>query len=162
MMSIKLICVGKNREGSIQKLIDNYQKMIRSFAKVDQVFVPDISLTKTNNPQMVKDKESELILRSINKKPSNGKKNPYIIVLDRKGKMHDSLSFADLLNDRISTNELVFVIGGIFGVNDLLRDRADLLLSLSSLTFTHQMARIIILEQLYRALTILNNKRYHY
>ena len=160
-MAIKLICIGKNKDDSIRVLAENYLNKIKPYVNIKQIVLPDTSLTKTNTTDIVIRKESERLLNYLAKNKTKGK-NPFVIVLDKEGKMFDSLQLARILSDRLERYEIIIIIGGVYGISEEVKEKADLLLSISKLTFTHRMVRIIILEQIYRSLTIISNKKYHY
>ncbi len=157
-MAISVICIGKNKQDTIKDAIDDYLKRTRRFCDINLTVLPDIKLTKSITPQLVVEKESARIIDHL--QPKQSKIGRYTVLLDRKGRSIDSLAFSKLIDKKgMSLN---FIIGGVYGVNEQLQERVDLLLSMSQMTFTHQMSRVILLEQIYRSMTILNNKKYHY
>lgn len=157
-MPIKVICVGKNKQEIVKQTAADYLMRIRRFCDIDLVTIPDVQLTKSITPQLVIDKESAKLIGFIQNKA--GKNEGYTVLLDKNGKTYDSLGFSRLINRK--NLALNFIVGGVYGVNEALKKAVDLTISLSALTFTHQMSRIILLEQIYRSMTILNNKKYHY
>ena len=155
-MNIKIICLGKTKQDFISKGIAEYQKRIGRFGKLTWNFLPDVKLTGSNSVQIVKEKEAEFILKSINPRD-------FVIALDERGKQFSSPKFAKYLeNISISGKPITFIIGGVYGLSEQIRDRADLTLGFSEFTFTHQMIRMLLAEQIYRAFTIINGKKYHY
>ncbi len=150
-MNIRIISPGKTKQRFIQDGIDEYMKRLKPFAKIDWIATPDQALRKTNTIEIVKQTEAEHILKRI--EPG------FTIALDEHGKEMTSPELADLLSkhDRIQ-----FVIGGVYGMSDEVRKKSDLVLSFSRFTMTHQMIRLVLVEQIYRAFTILQNKKYHY
>ncbi len=155
-MNIKIICLGKTKQDFIKKGIDEYVKRISRFGKLTWKILPDVKLTNSNTVDLVKAQESEIIKKKLNPRD-------YIIALDEYGKQFGSVDFAKKLEAiSISGKSITFIIGGVYGLHPDVIKLADLRLSFSKLTFTHQMIRLLISEQIYRAFTILNNKTYHY
>jgi len=154
-VTFRIVCIGKTKQGFIEEGIEEYRKRIESYYPLKLETLPDVKLTDTINPELVKEKEGEL----LEKKMQSGGFN---IVLDERGKQFSSLAFSGLINDRLGKGEIIFIIGGVYGLSEKIRNKADLLLGLSDFTFTHQMIRMILLEQIYRAVTIIKKKKYHY
>lgn len=150
---IKIISVGKIKEQALRQLINNYLKMITRFHKVVELEVKDSD--NHLHSDIVKESEAERLLKQINDQD-------YVILLDLKGKYLDSLGFASTLKQLIDQSKtIVFVIGGSLGVADKVLKRSNLLIKLSDLTFTHNMAKLIVVEQIYRAFKINHNQTYH-
>lgn len=150
---IKLIVVGKIKESFINQGMDEYLKRLSAYDKIEITEVRDIN--HKDIEKNLKD-EGELILKQIDA-------NDYVITLEIKGKIIDSESFASLI-DKIRTYEnkkITFIIGGSNGLAKEVLTRSDFALSFSHFTFPHQLMRVILLEQLYRAFTILNHQEYH-
>ncbi len=156
-MKITLLAIGKTDDKCVEKLTDKYFKRIKFFNPVDQMLLPDIKNRKNLSFEEQKKKEGELLLSKIN--PSD-----YVILLDEKGKEFSSVEFASFLQKRMNTGikNLVFVIGGPYGFSQEIYQRAHQKISLSKMTFSHQLIRLIFAEQLYRAFSILNNQPYHH
>lgn len=156
-MKIKLLVVGKTKSKFLIDGENEYQKRLKHYCKFSELLIPDIKNAGKLSKRELKEKEGDLILKSI-------KKSDYIILLDDKGLTLTSVGFAEFLNKKMisSTNELVFVIGGAFGFSESVYKRSDAKLSLSKMTFSHQMVRMIFKEQLYRAFTILKGVKYHH
>lgn len=155
-MKIKIICVGKTKQNFIESGITEYQKRLHSFTNIEIVNLSDIKLSSSNNVEIVKKKEAAIISKYLDKQNFN-------IALDENGKSLSSLQFADLFQAQMNTGKnLCFFIGGVYGFEKELLKNYDLKLSFSSFTFTHQMIRLILFEQIYRAFTIINGKKYHY
>ncbi len=156
-MSITILAIGKNKDEYITLAENEYVKRLSRFCslKIETVSTPKYK--RNQSVEKIKECEGKAILTTL---PDQC----YVIALDEGGKQHTSKDFAQHLNRiLVSQNKpLYFLIGGPYGFSPEIKDRADELLSLSQLTFTHQMVRIILLEQLYRAFTILKNKKYHY
>ena len=153
-MEIKLVVVGKTKNKELISLIENYIKRINFFNKFQIIEVNSVK-TKKNNLDEIKKIECENILKKI-------KKNDLFFLLDEKGKNYNSREFADFLKVRFQESKtIVFVIGGAFGFSKDLYTKSKGLISLSKMTFSHQIIRLFFTEQLYRAFTILNNHPYH-
>lgn len=158
-MKIKILAIGKIKELYLKDAIDEYLKRLSRFAKIEIIEVSDQSITDNPSPKEIdiaKNIEAEKILSKI-------KANEYIILLDLGQKELESPAFATFLDKKLVENggNITFVIGGSYGLGEKLKKRGDTSLSLSKMTFTHQLTRIIFLEQLYRAFKILNNEVYH-
>ncbi|MDB4087443.1 23S rRNA (pseudouridine(1915)-N(3))-methyltransferase RlmH [Flavobacteriaceae bacterium] len=153
-MEIKLVVVGKTKNKELISLVGNYIKRINFFNKFQIIEVNTVK-TKKNNSDEIKKIECENILKKI-------KKNDLLFLLDEKGKNYNSREFADFLKVRFQESKtIVFVIGGAFGFSKDLYTKSKGLISLSKMTFSHQIIRLFFTEQLYRAFTILNNHPYH-
>lgn len=153
-MEIKLVVVGKTKNKELISLVGNYIKRINFFNKFQIIEVNSVK-TKKNNSDEIKKIECENILKKI-------KKNDLLFLLDEKGKNYNSREFADFLKVRFQESKtIVFVIGGAFGFSKDLYTKSKGLISLSKMTFSHQIIRLFFTEQLYRAFTILNNHPYH-
>ena len=156
-MNIKLIAVGKTDNPSLQQLISTYEKRLSYYISFELQLLPDIKNSKSLSEEQQKIKEGELILSNV--EPSH-----HLILLDERGKEYTSIAFADELQKKMNAGikQLTFVIGGPYGFSQAMYERANSKLSLSKLTFSHQMIRLFFLEQLYRAFTILRNEPYHH
>jgi len=153
-MEIKLVVVGKTKNKELINLIEDYIKRINFFNKFQIIEVNSVK-TRKNNSDEIKKIECENILKKI-------KKNDLLFLLDEKGKNYNSREFADFLKVRFQESKtIVFVIGGAFGFSKDLYIKSKGLISLSKMTFSHQIIRLFFTEQLYRAFTILNNHPYH-
>ena len=156
-MNIKLIAVGKTDNPALQQLISTYEKRLSYYINFELQLLPDIKNSKSLSEEQQKIKEGEFILSYV--EPSH-----HLILLDERGKEYTSIAFADELQKKMNTGikQLTFVIGGPYGFSQAVYQRANNKLSLSKLTFSHQMIRLFFLEQLYRAFTILRNEPYHH
>ncbi|KHE70558.1 MULTISPECIES: 23S rRNA (pseudouridine(1915)-N(3))-methyltransferase RlmH [Capnocytophaga] len=156
-MNIKLIAVGKTDNPALQQLISTYEKRLSYYINFDLQLLPDIKNNKSLSEEQQKVKEGELILSYV--EPSH-----HLILLDERGKEYTSIAFADELQKKMNTGikQLTFVIGGPYGFSQAVYQRSNSKLSLSKLTFSHQMIRLFFVEQLYRAFTILRNEPYHH
>ncbi|GAA0748521.1 23S rRNA (pseudouridine(1915)-N(3))-methyltransferase RlmH [Gaetbulibacter jejuensis] len=156
-MTIKLLAIGKTDSKALQSLIDEYTKRLGFYIKFELEIIPDIKNSKNLSETQQKQKEGELILNKLN--PTD-----VLILLDEKGKQLDSVAFANYLQKHMNSGikQLVFVIGGPYGFSEEVYSKAAGKLSLSKMTFSHQMVRLFIVEQLYRGFTILRNEPYHH
>ncbi len=161
MLHINLIVLGKLKEKFWQEAEAEYLKRLQTWAKISIHELREESFSEKNNPEQIKQKEAEKILAQLKK---FSLEQSYIIVLDEHGKQFSSLDFAkhtnQLSNEQINT--FTFIIGGPLGLDQSILKLAKLKLSLSTMTFTHQMARVFLWEQIYRAMTINNGRNYHY
>lgn len=156
-MNIKLLTIGKTDNKQLQLLIDDYTKRLGHYVKFNLEIIPDIKKVKNLSETQQKQKEGELILSKINT-------TDVLILLDENGKQLDSLGFSNYLQKHMNSGikQLVFVIGGPYGFSDSVYQKAQGKLSLSKMTFSHQMVRLFVIEQLYRGFTILKNEPYHH
>ena len=156
-MNIKLIAIGKTDNKNLQSLIDEYQKRLSFYIKFDLEIIPDIKNVKNLSESQQKEKEGELILAKIT--PTD-----QLILLDENGKTFSSVAFAEELQKKMNSGlkTVVFVIGGPYGFSEEVYKKAFGKISLSPMTFSHQMVRLFFIEQLYRGFTILKNEPYHH
>lgn len=156
-MNIELIVVGKTDMKEVEALVAMYTKRLNHYVKFAITTLADVRNTKNLSAAEQKRMEGEAILRLVTD-------SDHLMLLDEHGLELRSIEFADLLQKRMSagTKRLVFVIGGPYGFSDAVYQRANSKLSLSKMTFSHQIVRAIFAEQLYRAFTILNNEPYHH
>ena len=154
MIKIKIICVGKIKDNYLNQGISEYLKRLSGYCSLEIIELKDEKIG--NDEDKIKEIESNKIMEKISDRD-------YVILLDLKGKELTSEQLADKLDTLINTGvgNYCFIIGGSLGVNDTLRNKADFLLSFSKLTFTHQMIRLFLLEQIYRSFKIINNETYH-
>lgn len=156
-MNIKLIAIGKTDQKSLQALIEEYQKRLSFYIKFELEIIPDIKNVKNLSEQQQKEKEGELILAKL-------AATDQMILLDENGKSFTSVDFANELQKKMNAGikTLVFVIGGPYGFSEEVYKKAQGKISLSAMTFSHQMVRLFFIEQLYRGFTILRNEPYHH
>ena len=156
-MKIKLIVIGKTKSEFLLDGENEYQKRLKHYCKFSELIIPNIKKASKLSKEVLKEKEGNLILASI-------KNSDYVILLDDKGLALTSIEFSEFLNKKMvsSANELVFIIGGAFGFCESVYKSSNAKLSLSKMTFSHQMVRMIFKEQLYRAFTILKGGKYHH
>ncbi len=156
-MQITLMAIGKTDSKQLEQLIAVYQDRLKHYIRFDINIIPDLKNRKTLSEAQQKQKEGELLLNQI-------KSSDTLILLDEKGKTYSSLEFANFLQKKMNSGikNLVFLIGGPYGFSEPVYQRANGKISLSSMTFSHQMVRLFIVEQLYRGFTILRNEPYHH
>jgi 23S rRNA (pseudouridine1915-N3)-methyltransferase len=156
-MNIKLIAIGKTDNKSLISLVDDYTKRLGFYIKFDFEIIQDLKNVKHLSEAQQKEKEGELIL-------SKTQNSDVLILLDENGKQMDSVGFSSYLQKHMNSGikTLIFVIGGPYGFSDTLYARANGKISLSKMTFSHQMVRLFFIEQLYRGFTILRNEPYHH
>lgn len=149
---IKIICVGKIKEKFFRDAIEEYQKRLTKYTKINIIEVEDINI---NNEELIKQKEKELILKHIDKKD-------YVITLEIEGKQLSSTELSKKIEElETFSSNITFIIGGSYGLDDEIKNLSNFKLSFSKLTFPHQLFRVILLEQIYRAYKIKNNESYH-
>jgi 23S rRNA (pseudouridine1915-N3)-methyltransferase len=156
-MNIKLLAIGKTDQNHLQTLIDDYAKRLSHYIKFDLEVIPDIKNVKNLSEQQQKEKEGEQILSKIGS-------SDQLILLDENGKSLSSVEFSAELQKKMNSGikTLVFVIGGPYGFSEAVYSQAQGKISLSKMTFSHQMVRLFFVEQLYRGFTILRNEPYHH
>tara|TARA_R110002020_G_scaffold371371_1_gene582997 strand:- start:117 stop:641 length:525 start_codon:yes stop_codon:yes gene_type:complete len=156
-MQIKLIAIGKTDNKAIISLIEEYSKRLNFYIKFEFEVIPDLKNTKSLSEILQKEKEGELILKKIGASDD-------LILLDERGKSYSSMDFSEFLQKKMNSGlkQLIFVIGGPYGFSDEVYSRSNGKLSISKMTFSHQMIRPFFIEQLYRGFTILRNEPYHH
>jgi len=156
-MTIKLLAIGKTDSKALQQLISEYEKRLTHYIKFQLEIIPGIKNSKNLSEAQQKEKEGELILHKL----SN---TDLLVVLDENGKQFDSIAFANYLQRKMNagTKQLVLVIGGPYGFSPAVHHKSIGKISLSKMTFSHQMVRLFAVEQVYRAFTILKNEPYHH
>ena len=160
MLNIKILCVGKIREKSLKDLISEYEKRISKYAKLEIIELEDEKIPQNASSsieEQVKSIESNKILDKLSKY-----NNASVILLDLKGKQYTSEEFSEKIEQITQySSHITFLIGGTLGMSKTLLSRANELISFSKMTFPHQLIRIFLLEQIYRAFKIANNETYH-
>lgn len=156
-MKIILLAIGKTDAQYFTEAINEYSGRLGHYIPFEIQIIPDIKNAKNLTEAQQKEKEGELILKNL-------QAGDYVVLLDEKGKEYTSLQFAEYIEKKTHTvgKRLVFVIGGPYGFSQSVYGKANEKLTLSRMTFSHQMVRLIFLEQLYRSMTILNNEPYHH
>ncbi len=156
-MKIKLLAIGKTDQQELNVLIDSYQKRLKHYISFEIDIIADVKNAKSLTQSQLKEKEGLLMLSKI-------QSGDVLVLLDEKGDQFRSVEFSNYLQKKMNaaTKQLVFVIGGAFGFSDAVYEAASEKISLSKMTFSHQMIRLLLAEQLYRAFTILKNEPYHH
>lgn len=156
-MKIVLLVIGKTDATYFTEAINEYNKRLSHYIPFEIQVIPDIKNSKSLTIEQQKEKEGELLVKAI----QNG---DHIVLLDERGKEYTSVQFASYIEKKthVITKRLIFIIGGPYGFSKSIYDRANEKITLSQMTFSHQMVRLIFVEQLYRAMTILNNEPYHH
>ncbi|WP_106792121.1 23S rRNA (pseudouridine(1915)-N(3))-methyltransferase RlmH [Aquimarina sp. Aq78] len=156
-MNIKLLAVGKTDDKQLNDLINNYIKRLQFYIKFSFEIIPDIKNAKNLSESQQKEKEGKLILNHV-------ENSDVLVLLDENGKQYDSVLFSEVLQKHMNSGikQLIFAIGGPYGFSPEVYSRANSKLSLSKMTFSHQMIRLFFVEQLYRGFTILKNEPYHH
>lgn len=156
-MKILLLAIGKTDDKNLKQLIENYENRLKHYIKFKLDIIPDIKNVKNLSESQQKEKEGELILKKL--QPTDD-----LILLDENGKQFNSVEFSTYLQKKMNagTKQLVFVIGGPYGFSDTIYKKAKGKISLSKMTFSHQMIRLFMTEQIYRGFTILKNEPYHH
>ncbi len=156
-MTIELIVIGKTDSKEVAALVEMYLKRVNHYCRFAITTLPDVKNTKSLTIKQQRTLEGEALMRQF-------AEGDYVVLLDERGKEMRSVEFAYWLQKRMNSGvkRLVLVIGGPYGFSEAVYQRADALLSLSQMTFSHQIVRAIFAEQIYRAFTILNNEPYHH
>ena len=156
-MNIDLVVVGKTDSKEVAALVEMYAKRLSHYCRFAVITIADVKNTRNMSPARQKQLEGEAILRDV----TDG---DYLVLMDERGKQFSSMEYADWLQKRMlsGVKRLVLVIGGPYGFSEEVYKRADQKISLSKMTFSHQIVRAIFTEQLYRAFTILHNEPYHH
>ncbi|WP_117883348.1 23S rRNA (pseudouridine(1915)-N(3))-methyltransferase RlmH [Aureibaculum luteum] len=156
-MKIKLLAIGKTDDKNLIALITMYQKRLKHYINFDLEIIPDIKKVKNLTENQQKEKEGELILQQLS--PTD-----VLVLFDEKGQEFRSIQFSKFLQKKMNSGikQLVLVIGGPYGFSDAVYQKAQGKIALSKMTFSHQMIRLFVVEQLYRAFTILKNEPYHH
>lgn len=158
-MNINIICVGKIKEAFYRDAVAEYIKRLSRYVKTNIIEVADEKTPEKaseNEENQIKEKEAERILSKVSK-------DDYVILLDIGGKKTDSIGFSEFISELAlhGKSSISFIIGGSLGVSNNVRARADYRISFSDMTFPHQLMRVILVEQVYRAYRIMNNEPYH-
>lgn len=156
-MNIQLWSIGKNNDPYVKEGVEEFTRRISRYFKVEWKIIPGPKNAATLSEIDLKKKEGAIVMESLHK-------DDYLVALDERGKQMSSEGLADLIQKRAndSTKQVIFLIGGAFGIDETVLNRADYKWSLSQLVFPHQLVRLILAEQLYRACTILRNEKYHH
>lgn len=158
-MNISIFAVGKLKDNFFELTQNHYKKLLSHFCRLKIIEIKDEKVFKTTNINSVLEKEENRIMEIFDNKNTENE----TIILDEKGKTFSSKEFSKWLEKKKDEGKNIqFVIGGAHGLSDKIKEKADLKISLSSFTLPHQMARVVLLEQLYRGFTIMKGKKYHY
>lgn len=160
MLNVNIVCVGKLKEGYLKGAVDEYSKRLSKYCNLNFIEIADEKLpNKINNSIIdeIKDKEGNKILNAI-------KKDSYVIVLDLHGKQFTSEEFSEKIENITvrGFSSITFIIGGTLGIMDEILNKSNELICFSKMTFPHQLIRVFLLEQLFRAFKISNNETYHW
>jgi len=156
-VNIKLISIGKTDQKELEVLINEYQKRLSFYVKFELTLIPDLKNRKVLSIEQQKNQEGEFLLKSF-------QEADFVVLLDEKGTEFTSIKFSEYLSKKMLSGlkNLIFVIGGPYGFSKEVYNRANQKISLSKMTFSHQMIRLFFVEQVYRAFTILSNEPYHH
>ena len=155
-MRIKLLVVGKTTDSRIVSLIDDYQNRLKHYVPFSLEVLPELRNAKSLSEEQQKTAEGEMILKAVSAAEE-------MILLDEHGKEFRSMEFSAYLQKKMSAGrDIVFVVGGPYGFSEAVYQRANGKISLSKMTFSHQMVRLFFVEQIYRAMTILRHEPYHH
>jgi 23S rRNA (pseudouridine1915-N3)-methyltransferase len=156
-MKITLLIVGKTEDAYLKEGIDKYLKRLKHYIKIEVAEIAELKNTKALTPEQQKAKEAELILKRLSS-------TDHVILLDENGAQLSSPQFAAFIDKKAisSVNNLVFIVGGPYGFDEAVYQKCNDKISLSKMTFSHQMVRLFFVEQLYRAFTIIKGEPYHH
>lgn len=156
-MKVCLLVIGKTDAAYLRSGIEEYEKRLNRYLPYEMKVLPDVKNTKNLEEGVQKEKEGKMLLEEI-------QRTDWVVLLDDKGRQHSSLEFSYYLAQKMlgGIKRLVFIIGGPYGFSPAVYQRANEKLSLSKMTFSHQMVRLIFVEQLYRGMTILKGEPYHH
>lgn len=156
-MKLQFWSVGREHEAYVKPGVDLFTRRVQNYFKAEWILIPTPKNSAMLSEMDLRKKEAESILNWV-------EKDDYLVALDEKGKMLDSPGLAQLIQNRANSGNkrLLFLIGGAFGLHETVLARADFKWSLSQLVFPHQLVRLILAEQIYRACSILKNEKYHH
>ena len=156
-MKITLLTVGKTDKDWVKEGLDIYVSRLKHYIPFSVVEIPELKNVSALTKDQIKTREGELILKNV--RPTDD-----LILMDERGRQYTSVELSKVLQDKISYigKDIVFVIGGAYGFSEAVYNRADSKISLSEMTFSHQMVRLFLIEQIYRAMTILRGEPYHH
>ncbi|MBQ0114245.1 MAG: 23S rRNA (pseudouridine(1915)-N(3))-methyltransferase RlmH [Bacteroidales bacterium] len=155
-MNIKLLVVGKTVKGFIDEGVNEYVKRLKHYVNFSIEIIPDVKNASSLSPNQLKEQEAALILKHLTPEDK-------VVILDEHGKEYRSMEFADYIQKQMSASvkNLVFIVGGAFGFSDSIKEKFPNKISISKMTFSHQMIRLLFVEQIYRAYTIIKHEPYH-
>ncbi len=156
-MKAVLLVVGKTNDSYLSKAVEDYEKRLKHYIPFELDVIPDLKNTKSMSFEIQKEKTCEAILKYL-------QDSDEVILLDEKGKEFTSVQFSAFMEKKMTTvnKRMVFVIGGPYGFSEEMYNRTNSKISVSKMTFSHQMIRLIFIEQLYRAMTIIKGEPYHH
>jgi len=156
-MKLSIICMGKTREGFVQEGLAKYLRFLRPYADVEIRELKEEKIQDLKDAPAVRKKEAEKIFKAV-------RAGALLVALDERGQEFTSHDFARFMNSALENGvrEMAFVLGGAMGLDEAVTGKADKVIAMSRWTLTHEMARLVLLEQLYRAFTIITGKTYHY
>lgn len=155
-MKITLLTVGKTDVRWVREGLELYVSRLSHYVRFSLKEIPELKNVSAFTKEQIKEKEGELILSSLTA-------GDFVVLLDERGRKYRSVEFADFIRERLNRGaDMVFVVGGAYGFSQKVYSRADSMMSLSDMTFSHQMVRTIFAEQLYRAFTIIRGEPYHH
>lgn len=156
IMKIRLLQIGKTNENYLIEGINSFEKRIQAYVSYSTETISNVKNAASLSPSVLRQKEAELILSRL-------KSDELVILLDEQGKEMNSRGFAEFMQQQmnLSIKQVTFIIGGAFGFSEEMYQRANKKLSLSKMTFSHQLIRLIFAEQLYRCFSIIHNHPYH-
>ena len=156
-MKIRLWVVGKTTQDFVERGLTEFCGRIKHYLSFEMQVIPDVKNTKNLSPEQIKEKEGEEILKAVHS-------GDFIVLLDEHGQDFTSLKFSEYLERKTHTvsKSLVFIIGGAYGFSQKVQEAAQEKIALSKMTFSHQLVRLIFVEQLYRAMTIIHHEPYHH
>jgi 23S rRNA (pseudouridine1915-N3)-methyltransferase len=156
-VKVELICIGKTGKSFLEEGEKEYLKRLKRYLKFDKIELPDVKMAKNTNEISIQQKEADLFFQKISDAD-------FVILLDEKGKTFSSVKFSNYLQQLFNRggHKIVFLVGGPYGFHESIYQRANAKISLSTMTFSHQMIRMLFLEQFYRAMTILKGEPYHH
>lgn len=155
-MNLTLIMIGNTSVPFVTNGYETFKKRISHYINFNEIIIPDLKDRKSLDSAQIKTKEATLLKAKI---PDGA----YVVLLDERGKELTSIELASFMQKKMNSGikEMVFIIGGAYGVADSIKQSANYILSLSKMTFTHQFIRLLVTEQIYRSMTILRNEPYH-
>jgi 23S rRNA (pseudouridine1915-N3)-methyltransferase len=153
-VNIRIILLGKDKDRWLSEALGEFQKRLIPFCRLEILQLMDISIRQTGSSQQVIQKEGKKVLARLDE-------DDYVILLEERGEEKSSLEFSQFLTKLSDKKRIVFVIGGVYGTSEDLALRAQFKMSLSRMTFTHRLSRLILIEQIYRAMMISSGRSYH-
>jgi 23S rRNA (pseudouridine1915-N3)-methyltransferase len=156
-MKVQLICVGKTERSYLKEGESEYLKRLKHYCSFEKIEIPELKNAKKMSEDQIKAEEGKLILAKVDR-------STQLILLDENGKSFNSVGFSKFIQKKFNQGgkSIVFVVGGAYGFSEEMYARANGKISLSEMTFSHQMVRLFFIEQIYRALTILKGEPYHH